>query len=500
MKKTTIASFLILYILFSCSLVAQQRDSLSSIRSQVEYNEKLAIDPVTSFWDELTLLRDKTPDQLSADDIRDIESKISYLEIENERLDVILNSITELNPFFKEYLPQYIVEDEEMQIRLVNQLRTYFGLDEFTMNKYKRDIRSGQIQIRVIQKPLTEEELEEEDPDRSLIAIYLDNFKIVGSQTLMNVLGENLYSKLLEDADKFKMKRGDGPLYKEPKFATADLSLNGGKITINLQADTALIKVGVNATIGYDILNVPFWYGAVWNISGFFQPDDDQYYMVGTLIPFRPGTEDINLVGPLQLTHRKLNGTNGISAEFGKKIFNILLSEDDWVGDSYLSIYLGGSFSYSDLKNRGDHLLVDFSGSLINWMSKNEFYMITNHLVGYIGLTAPSLLKGVRLDVGYGSFGVQRSVIDDLDGETVKKLCKTTISDVYAKLAYHHEGVTEYWLSGQYMNQSIMLTGALQIFPWLGIEVKYSRIIGRDPGLWEHGEYISVSPKFSFSF
>jgi len=145
--------------------------------------------------------------------------------------------------------------------------------------------------------------------------------------------------------------------------------------------------------------------------------------------------------------------------------------------------------------------LIDPEGSIINWMDINhQFYMITNHLVGYIGLTAPSLLKGVRLDVGYGSFGVQRSVLDELDGESIKKLCKTTISDIYAKLAYHHEGVTEYWLSGQYMNQSVMLTGALQIFPWLGIEVKYSRVIGRDPGIWEHGEYICVSPKFSFSF
>jgi len=191
MKKILFTGFAILYILFSFNLYAQKKDSLSLVRSQIEPTEKRIVNPVNTFWDELNSLRDKTPDQLSVDDIKNIENKIAYLETENKRLDIILNAITELNPFFREYLPQYIVEDEEMQIRIVNQLRMYFGLSEPEMNRLKSEIRGGKIKIRVIQKPLTEEELQEEEPERALIGIYLDQYKIVGSQALTATLGED---------------------------------------------------------------------------------------------------------------------------------------------------------------------------------------------------------------------------------------------------------------------------------------------------------------------
>jgi hypothetical protein len=498
MKKITFTGFVILYILFSYSSFAQKKDSLSNIRSQVEPAGKGTVDPVNSFWDELNSLRDKTPDQLSADDIRNIESTISYLETENKRLDIIMGSITELNPFFKEYLPQYIVEDEEMQIRLVNQLRMYFGLNESAMNKMKTDIKNGRIQIRVIQKPLTEDDLAEETPERALIGIYLDQFKIVGSQTLVNALGEDLYNKLLGDADRFKVKSGSGPLYKEPKFATTDVSISGGTLAMNLQSDTALIKIGANVAIGYDVLNLPFWYGSVWNVSAFYQPDPDQYYMVGALIPFRPGDSEVGLIGPIQLKSRKLNGTNGISAEFGKKLCTMLLKEDEWEENSLLSIYLGGSFSYSDLKTKGDNILVDQNGVKIDG-TNNSFYFISTHAIGFLGLSAPSILSGLRLDVGYGTFAVNNVIIDK-DGESIKKLRKTQISDLYSKLTYNHEGVTNYSLSAQYFNESIMLSGVLKIFSWLGLEVKYARIVGRDLDPWEYRDYVTVSPRFSFSF
>jgi len=499
MKKLIFTGFVILYILFSPYLFAQNKDSLSLLRSQIEPKEKGMVDPVNTFWDELNSLRDKTPDQLSADDVRNIESKIVYLEAENKRLDIIMTSITELNPFFKEYLPQYIVEDEEMQIRLVNQLRMYIGLNESAMNRLKSDIRSGRIQIRVIQKPLTEADMEEDEPERALIGIYLDQYKIVGSQTLVNALGEDLYNKLLADADRFKIKSGSGPLYKEPKFATTDFSLGGGNLAINIQSDTALIKIGANVNIGYDILNMPFWYGAVWNVSGFFKPDDDQYYMVGTLIPFRPGDSEVDLVGPLQLKSRKLNGTYGITAEFGKRLFDVILKEDEWEETSRLHVSIGGNFSYSDLKSRGDEVLVDMYGVKLDGLNNSSFYYIGSHYIGFVGLEAPTLLKGLRLDLGYGAFAVHNSVIDK-DGESIKKLRKTTISDIYSKLTYTHEGVTEYTVSAQYFNESLMLSGVLKLFPWLGLEVKYSRLVGRDPDPWEYRDYVTVSPRFSFSF
>ena len=498
MKKITFTGFVILYILFSFNLFAQKKDSLSSIRSQVELSEKGIVDPVNSFWGELSNLRDKTPDQLSVDDIKNIESKIVYLETENKRLDIIMNSITELNPFFKEYLPQYIVEDEEMQIRLVSQLRMYFGLNEATMNRLKSDIRGGRIQIRVIQKPLTEADLEEDQPERALIGIYLDQFKIVGSQPLLVALGEDLYNKLLADADRFKVKSGSGPLYKEPKFATTDVSLSGGTLAMNLQSDTALVKIGANVAIGYDALNLPFWYGSIWDVSGFYQPDPDQYYMVGAVIPFRPGDSDVGLIGPIQLKSRKLNGTNGISAEFGKKLFTILLKEDEWSENSLLNVYLGASFSYSDLKTKGDNILVDQNGVKIDG-TNNSFYFIGTHAIGYLGLTAPSVFQGLRLDIGYGTFAIHKAIVDK-DGQAIKKLSKTQISDLYAKLFYNHEGVTNYSIAAQYFNESVMVTGALKIFSWLGLEVKYSRLVGRDPDPWEYRDYVTVSPRFSFSF
>jgi len=499
MKKILFTGFAILYILFSFNLYAQKKDSLSLVRSQIEPTEKRIVNPVNTFWDELNSLRDKTPDQLSVDDIKNIENKIAYLETENKRLDIILNAITELNPFFREYLPQYIVEDEEMQIRIVNQLRMYFGLSEPEMNRLKSEIRGGKIKIRVIQKPLTEEELQEEEPERALIGIYLDQYKIVGSQALTATLGEDLYNKLLADVDKFKIKTGSGPLYKEPKFATTDISISGGALALNLQADTALIQIGANVAIGYDILNLPFWYGAVWNVSAFYRPDPDQYYMLGTLIPFRPGDSEVDLVGPIQLKSRKLNGTYGISAEFGKKLFDILLKEDEWEGNSTLGIYIGGSFSYSDLKKRGDEILVDINSNKIGYLNNNPFYYIGAHYIGFLGFEAPALLKGLHFNIGYGAFAVHKTVVEK-DGESLKKLSKTTISDLYAKLTYAHEGITDYTISAQYFNQSLMLSGILKVFSWLGLEVKYARVVGRDPDPYEYRDYVTVSPRFSFSF
>jgi len=502
MKKIYLYFLFLSCFLFSLNLFSQVKDSTDIIRSQKENVQEISFSGKT-IWEINEELLDKNPAKLTEDDELVITKTINFLREENERLNIIISSFL-LNPIFREFIPQYIIEDEELQIAIVNQLKNYYGFSESIMNSLKNEIRNGKIKIRVIQRPLSESDIEEKEADPEfivpIIGLYLnDNYMLIGEKVIENTLSQDLYNKLTSNLSNFKLISRTSNLYKEPKFATTDISISGGALALNLQADTALIQIGANVAIGYDILNLPFWYGAVWNVSAFYRPDPDQYYMLGTLIPFRPGDSEVDLVGPIQLKSRKLNGTYGISAEFGKKLFDILLKEDEWEGNSTLGIYIGGSFSYSDLKKRGDEILVDINSNKIGYLNNNPFYYIGAHYIGFLGFEAPDLLKGLHFNIGYGAFAVHKTVVEK-DGESLKKLSKTTISDLYAKLTYAHEGITDYTISAQYFNQSLMLSGILKVFSWLGLEVKYARVVGRDPDPYEYRDYVTVSPRFSFSF
>jgi hypothetical protein len=459
-------------------------------------------DPVGStvdWWDRLSKLLNKDATKLTPAEKDEMLKYTNYLEVEDKRLDTIVYNLTDLDEMSKDFLPQWIVQDEELQIELLNKLILYFGFNPSMINKLKNDFQANKLYIRVVQKPQTEKEIKaalkaKKTPKKPpIIGVFLSKeHRIVGAENIKKILGKDLVDKL-SNADDYKVKTGYELLRKQPRFATTALSIFDGNLTLNLLSDTAVIKVGIGYSIGYDYLNLPFWYGSVWNVGAFYQPSDEQYYYIGTLIPFRPGQEKITLVGPLNLNSRKLNGSYGVTGEFNIKLF------DKVPVIKNTSLNIGGNFSYSTLNTLGNEILVNGYGTFLSNADadKQDFYYIASNAHGFVEFFKADY--GLKVALGLGYFQVYNSIVDD-DGETIKKLIRYTRSKLFLRAIYDHQGITNYKIGLQLFHNSLMVTGELKLFSFLSILTKYSRVLGRDLEPWEYKDYFTISPKITFEF
>jgi hypothetical protein len=394
---------------------------------------------------------------------------------------------------------------------------------------------TGKARMRVVQSP--------KDPD-NLIGIIIEkarpvdaenveaagfipnvdnpdfeDYRVVGRKNLKDVLTQDLYDRVV-DRQQYAHINETGAIKPVPYVVEAwtDVPFGGGFLW-NLESDerkgesvsvqVSRIRAGFELKIGNDWVNLPFMYAPQWNMLFVYESSRNQVLKLGPAIPFTWG--DVSVVNTM--TPRKLNGTFGAAGEYFTQLSNISGApgtDADGLG--------AAAFVSFGLKTLGQKKVTDLNGVIINGdgavlaadgtPSMEKFYYINSSATAYYWRDLGFMLDGLRGSLGLGYMKVnecQRSG-PPVSGQTteiydtVHVVKSEGMLDAYAKLAYDHRGKATYGLSLQYFNGGLMGEAYLNIFSWMRAEVKYSRVVFRDPKPWEVKEIIVPGLRFGFAF
>ncbi len=484
---------------------------------------------------------------------------LDQFQSENTRLTVLLRAITTLDPLVQAYFPQWIVTDQAVILDIMRKIRdNRDDMSDADAVGIADRVLTGKARIRIIRSPRDEETLiavliekaRLRDPSVFSTASYslnadnpdFEDYRVVGRRNLQSVLTQDLYNDLLAKSQ-YAHRDETGVMYQEEEHAEATIGVPfGGGFMWTLASGTEIrnetgekpepVRVGFELKIGNDWINLPFLYGAQWNTYLVYEPSGSEYFKVGPSIPFVYGDETINEELPL-LKHRRLNGTWGASGEYFRYLSNpsrALGTDADGLGAAaFVSFGLRTLGTKKITNNEGeilngtgrkqfviDHLEGlprDNNGDILkSQLDRHTFYYLTASATAYYWRDLGFLMNGLRLHAGIGYQKVNEArrkffEIDATPGvdtaalsDSVNVLAGHGKLDAFLRLTLDHRGKTSYGAALQYFNGGLMGELYIHIFRWLRAEVKYSRVVFRDPEPWEHTEMIVPGLRINFVF
>jgi len=463
--------------------------------------------------------------------MRLLDIAIDYYKDENDRLRILLRALTSLDPLVNKYFPQWIIQDEPTILEVMRKVRDNRDdlRDAEAVNIAER-LLTGNARMRVIQSP---------KDDQNLIAIIIekarphdaerqsagfspnrdnpdfDDYRIVGRRILQSILTPDLYEYVV-DRRQYAHLDETGALRPAPYVAEATVSVPfGGGFMWTLDSDErgsdgvalqpSRIRAGFELKIGNDWVNLPFLYGAQWNTLLVYEPSTTERIKIGPSIPFTWGDASI-LENFALFKQRRLNGTWGAAGEYHKQLSNLSAvpgRDADGIGAAAFV-----SFGLQTLGNRkitdADGTIINGDGAKINLADpefvSRRFYYIASTANLYYWRDLHFMLNGLRLAAGLGHQKIIEAARNPAYMDSVSVIAGHSVLDLFARMSYDHSGKTTYGAALQYFNGGLMGEVYLHIFSWMRAEVKYSRIIFRDPERWEHDEMIVPGLRFGFAF
>lgn len=197
-------------------------------------------------------------------------------------------------------------------------------------------------------------------------------------------------------------------------------------------------------------------------------------------MPVHGGLSDFDL----GLRERLINGSTGVGGEFE---FAWDFLQPAWSNFSYGAI--GGLFSTGSLgQRRPEYLTPDFS-RLYSIPAVAQAYYAFDYLFD-------SARQNIAVHVGVSHYQVSVSKTSGLD--IVKAGNSEKIWGPMIRIDYLNQRFKWFKLGAQYSNL-LMLTAWTELLPrYIYAELKYSAVVGRDPKLWEHKNYIYGTLGFHF--
>lgn len=476
--------------------------------------------------------------------LRLLDFALEYYKDENDRLRVLLRALTTLDPLVAKYFPQWIIQDEPTILEVMRKVRDNRDdlLDAEAVAIAER-VLTGKARMRVIQSPKDDQNLiaiiiekaRPHDPDR-LSAGFLpnqdnpdfDDYRIVGRRNLREILTPDLYETVVA-RQHYPHLDETGAVKPQPYVAEATISIPfGGGFMWTLNSDERIgdgvtlqpsrIRAGFELKIGNDWVNMPFLYGAQWNTLFVYEPSGTERIKIGPSIPFSWGDESISTNFPI-FKPRAINGTWGAAGEYHKQLSNISAtpgSDADGIG--------AAAFVSFGLNTLGTKKITNPQGNIVNGdgadpalfrpmnevdAKRGNFYYISNSATAYYWRDLGFMLNGLRLHAGIGYLKVIEATRQNefdfpnrtaWNYDSVSVVGDKSVLDLFVRLSYDHDGKTTYGVALQYFNGGMMGEVYLNIFSWLRAEVKYSRMIFRDPEIWENNEMIVPGLRFGFAF
>ena len=470
-----------------------------------------------------------------------LEIAIAHYDEENIRLKILIRALTTLDPLVQKYFPQWIVQDEPMILEVMRKLRdNRDDLPDADAVTIVDRILTGKAKLRIVQSPKDKENVlaviiekaRAKTANSEESAGYIDNlddpnyedYRVVGKKNIEITLQPELYTRLIE-RERYAHVMETGVIKQTPFMTEANFSIPfGGGFLWTLNADEinhanagaiqiSRIRAGFELKIGNDWVNLPFLYGPQWNLHIVYEPDQTEYFKIGPSIPFSWGDSDIENDFPL-FKHRKLNGTLGMSAEYFRQLTNVAGAP----GDDASGIGAAAFISFG-LKTFGTKKITNLNGTIINGTGetkdaatrKSPFYHVAYTATGYYWHDLGFLLSGLRGSIGAGYEKVveSRRMNVSTDGgpgstigieDSIKVVSEKAVLDPYVRLQYDARGKTQYGVALQYFNGGLMGEIYLNVFSWLRAEVKYARVVFRDPEKWEYNEMIVPGLRLGFNF
>ncbi len=555
MKKrllSILAAFLVLAWLAPTTAQAQSSDdALTSVEQIMRYMKS------ANYSEDDMLQRMAWGDQIinelvsfkaSEDDrqnyLRLLDIAIDHYKDENDRLRILLRALTTLDPLVAKYFPQWIIQDEPMILEVMRKVRDNRDdlLDADAVDIAER-VLTGKARMRIIQSPKDDQNLiaiiiEKARPhdDEKLSAGFMpnkdnddfDDYRIVGRRNLREILTPDLYDAVVSKQSYAHLDE-TGAVKPQPYVAEATISVPfGGGFMWTLDSDERIgegvtlqpsrIRAGFELKIGNDWINLPFLYGAQWNTLFVYEPSTTERIKIGPSIPFTWGDKSISENFPI-FKPRTLNGTWGAAGEYYKQLSNIAGApgvDADGIG--------AAAFVSFGLKTLGTKKITNLEGTIVNGdgadvalfnpltpadAQKAHFYYLANSANLFYWRDLGFMLSGLRLHAGLGYQktveAVRQNPFDQpnqtmWNPDSVSIVSDHSVLDVFVRLSYDHSGKTTYGVALQYFNGGLMGEVYLNIFSWMRAEVKYSRMVFRDPEVWEHEEMIVPGLRFGFAF
>jgi hypothetical protein len=385
----------------------------------------------------------------TVDSLAMLRSILAQKQSEKARLERMLNALNTIDSAYKVYYPTWIVVDDDLRERVHKMVR-------MRSTSVPRD-----AEIRIIA-----------NPDENEILEISVGSALMGRRDARIGLGDSLYTELLSGQYAKRMintvpqrQRTNLLFGAPPKFAAISMSAFGAAVMFSDGR-------GIEVSLGREDLGYHFWSTGDFRVMLILHQ-----FKIGAIFPFSYGLAKPDIIGPLSLRPRRLNGVRGFTTEFNQP---------------FQSELLGGRFSIGEINGvTNPDLFTDparlyFIHTVAQlYYSRQESLGGSEHLLTFTG------------GVGYHQVGLGE-LRSDLKVNTLDK------EDFVGPLLgaeYLHRGENMYSVAVRYSGSVLHLKGWLEIIKnVVFLDLQYYAPIMRDPRPWEQPYFFMISPRIQIIY
>jgi hypothetical protein len=367
---------------------------------------------------------------------------------EYSRLERMLEALNAIDSVYRVRYPTWMVQDEDLKQRIYKSFRVH-----------RKDV--------VQEAPV----LVVANQDFSDILQLSVGRAVMGRREVRMNLSDSLYTAILSGdytlrwIDPAAPPRGRSMLFSGwPKKASAVASAYGASVKF-------AGGWGVEGIIGHDEIGYPFWLTG----SGRAMVIYDRL-KIGVMVPFKFGRKQPDILEPLAIRPRRLNGSTGMSLEYEQPFDKHIFTARVTVGE--LNKFVAGQLT--------DESRPYYLHTIAQLLYSRHFELGSDQNL---------------LDVT-GGFGYHQIARGEVKPD--KKIVATekiNFASPLLRAEYTRHAEKMYGLSLQYYGSVVLITGWVEVIKnFVYLDLRYSTVIIRKPKAWEQPYFVMVSPKFRVAF
>lgn len=383
------------------------------------------------------------------DSLAVLRSTLEQKQSEKARLERMLNALNTIDSVYKVYYPTWVVVDDDLRERT----HKVFRMRSTTV--------PHDAEIKVIANPEQNEILE-----------ISAGSALMGRRDARMGLGDSLYRELLSGQYAKRMINAVPPRPRTnllfgtlPKFAALSMSAFGAAVMFNDGR-------GIEVSLGREELGYHFWSTGDFRVMLILRQ-----LKVGAIFPFQYGLGRPDIIGPLSLRPRLLNGVRGFTAEFNQP---------------FESELLGGRFSIGEINGVTNPDLFTDPARLYFIHTVAQLYYSrevnpdgSQHLLTFTG------------GIGYHQVGLGEMQSDRM----INTVDKVDFVSPILGAEYLHRGENMYSVAIRYSGSVVHLKAWLEIIKnFVFLDLQYYAPVLRDPQPWEQSYFVMISPRIQIIY
>jgi hypothetical protein len=389
-------------------------------------------------------MRASTEDSLAM-----LRSTLERKQSEKARLERMLDALNTIDSVYKTYYPTWVVVDDDLRERT------------YKVFRMRNATIPHDAEITIIA-----------NPDENEILEISAGSALMGRRDARMGLGDSLYHELLSGQYTKRMINAVPPRPRTnllfgalPKFAAISMSAFGAAVMFNDGR-------GIEVSLGREELGYHFWSTGDFRVMLILRQ-----LKVGAIFPFSYGLGKPDIVGPLSLRPRLLNGVRGFTAEFNQP---------------FQSELLGGRFSIGEINGVTNPDLFTDPTRLYFLHTVAQLYYSRE-----VNLEGGEHLLTFTGGLSYHQVGLGERQSD----RTINTLDKVDFVSPVLGAEYLHRGENMYSVALRYSGTVIHLKAWLEIIKnFIFLDLQYYSPTLRDPQPWEQSYFVMISPRIQIIY